>query len=51
MQTKSQPCTIGLVMDFLAVSQQAAIAAYPWIGVKGIKSLRMELGQLQCETA
>ncbi|MEH7081142.1 class II fructose-bisphosphatase [Neobacillus drentensis] len=32
MQTKSQPCTIGLVMDFLAVSQQAAIAAYPWIG-------------------
>ncbi|MCM3118507.1 class II fructose-bisphosphatase [Neobacillus sp. MER 74] len=32
MQTKSQPYTIGLVMDFLAVSQQAAIAAYPWIG-------------------
>ncbi|WHY67657.1 class II fructose-bisphosphatase [Neobacillus sp. SuZ13] len=32
MQTKSHPLTIGLVMDFLAVSQQAAIAAYPWIG-------------------
>ncbi|MEH7306043.1 class II fructose-bisphosphatase [Neobacillus drentensis] len=32
MQTKSQSCSLGLVMDFLAVSQQAAIAAYPWIG-------------------
>ncbi|WP_040203655.1 class II fructose-bisphosphatase [Neobacillus jeddahensis] len=36
MQTKSRVCTQGLVMDFLAVSQQAAIAAYPWIG-KGNK--------------
>jgi fructose-1,6-bisphosphatase II len=36
MQTKSRSCTLGLVMDFLAVSQQAAIAAYPWIG-KGNK--------------
>lgn len=29
-------CTQRLVMDFLAVSQQAAIASYPWIG-KGNK--------------
>ncbi|MFL6562354.1 MAG: class II fructose-bisphosphatase, partial [Bacillus sp. (in: firmicutes)] len=40
MQTKSKVvdsiCTPGLVMDFLAVSQQAAIASYPWIG-KGNK--------------
>ncbi|MBV7507836.1 class II fructose-bisphosphatase [Bacillus sp. sid0103] len=36
MQTKSGSCSLGLVMDFLAVSQQAAIAAYPWIG-KGDK--------------
>ncbi|MGZ4160126.1 MAG: class II fructose-bisphosphatase [Neobacillus sp.] len=36
MQTKSRVvdsiCTQGLVMDFLAVSQHAAIASYPWIG-------------------
>jgi fructose-1,6-bisphosphatase II len=25
-------CTQRLVMEFLAVSQQAAIACYPWIG-------------------
>jgi fructose-1,6-bisphosphatase II len=36
MQTKIRSCSLGLVMDFLAVSQQAAIAAYPWIG-KGNK--------------
>lgn len=40
MQTKNREvntvCTQGLVMDFLAVSQQAAIASYPWIG-KGNK--------------
>lgn len=40
MQPKSNVvdsiCTPGLVMDFLAVSQQAAIASYPWIG-KGNK--------------
>jgi fructose-1,6-bisphosphatase II len=36
MQTKSKPtetvCTQSLVMEFLAVSQQAAIACHPWIG-------------------
>jgi len=36
MPTKSRVCTQSLVMDFLDVSQQAAIAAYPWIG-KGKK--------------
>jgi len=36
MPTKSRVCTQSLVMDFLDVSQQAAIAAYPWIG-KGNK--------------
>ncbi|ULT56549.1 class II fructose-bisphosphatase [Neobacillus drentensis] len=36
MPTKSRVCTQSLVMDFLEVSQQAAIAAYPWIG-KGNK--------------
>lgn len=36
MPTKSRVCTQGLVMDFLEVSQKAAIAAYPWIG-KGNK--------------
>ncbi|MBO0958791.1 class II fructose-bisphosphatase [Neobacillus sp. MM2021_6] len=36
MQTKSKVCTQGLVMDFLAVTQQAAIASFPWIG-KGNK--------------
>ena len=36
MPTKSRVCTQSLVMDFLDVSQQAAIAAYPRIG-KGNK--------------
>lgn len=36
MSIKSRISTQSLVMDFLAVSQQAAMAAYPWIG-KGNK--------------
>ncbi len=32
MLKKSRVCTPGLLMDFLAVSQKAAIASQPWIG-------------------